>query len=149
MTASPFPLSPKLPPGCVRTLRYWQDLRRGESAMPFSDDIALSALPDLADWLFLVDVFATPQRFRWNHVGQAIVERAGAQPGGKFLDDGITRSPFNFTLAQASATVEAREPTFYAYDGKSGEDGMYARIMLPCWGNGRIDLILGMTEMPA
>jgi hypothetical protein len=59
---SPFSLPADLPAEIARAHEYWQRRRRGENAMPFSDDVSLSELPDLSAGLFLLDVFATPPR---------------------------------------------------------------------------------------
>jgi hypothetical protein len=41
----PFPLPQKLPTALARLHRYWIDLRRGENAMPFSDDVNPENVP--------------------------------------------------------------------------------------------------------
>jgi hypothetical protein len=105
--------------------------------MPFADDVNLSKLPALAGNLLLVDVFAKPQRFRFNHLGDELIRRFGANVTGKFIDELDLHVPLEFFIAQASATVEGRSPTWY-----SSPRG-YARILLPTWGDGRIELLLG------
>ena len=42
-----------------------------------------------------------------------------------------------FFTAQASATVESAEPTYY-------HDGV-ARLLLPMWGDGHVAMLLGIT----
>jgi hypothetical protein len=135
--AQPFVLPQKLPSPLAGLKRYWNDLIRGENEMPFADDVNLSQLPALAGKLLLVDVFAKPQRFRFNHLGDELIHRLGANITGKFADEVELRGPFEFFIAQASATVEARSPTWY-----SSRRG-YARILVPTWGDGRIELLLG------
>ncbi len=73
---NPFPLPDKLSPTLQRVFSYWESLERGESNMPFWDDVKLSALPDLADRLLLLDAFADPERFRINTLGAAVGARA-------------------------------------------------------------------------
>ena len=51
---NPFPLPDKCSPTLQRVFSYWQSLERGETNMPFWDDVKLSALPDLADRLLLL-----------------------------------------------------------------------------------------------
>lgn len=135
--AQPFPLPRKLPNPLGSVHRYWNELIRAENEMPFADDVNLSQLPALAGSLLLVDVFAKPQRFRFNHLGDELIRRLGANVAGQFVDEVELRGPFEFFIAQASATVEARAPTWYA--SRRG----YARILLPTWGDGRIELLLG------
>jgi hypothetical protein len=135
--AQPFPLPQKLPSSLAGVHRYWNDLIRAENEMPFADDVNLSQLPALTGNLLLVDVFAKPQRFRFNHLGDELIRRLGANVTGKFVDEVELRGAFAFFIAQASATVEARAPTWYS--SRRGD----ARILLPTWGDGRIELLLG------
>ena len=83
---NPFPLPDKLSPNLQRVFSYWESLERGETNMPFWDDVKLSALPDLADRLLLLDVQADPERFRVNTLGAAAGDQAGALRG-KFIDE--------------------------------------------------------------
>jgi hypothetical protein len=135
--AQPFPLPQRLSSPLASVHHYWNDLIRAENEMPFADDVNLSQLPALAGNLLLVDVFANPQRFRFNHLGDELIHRLGANVTSKFADEVELHGPFEFFIAQASATVEARSPT--GYSSRRG----YARILLPTWGNGRIKLLLG------
>jgi len=133
---SPFSLPADLPNNLAQVVDYWKRLRRGENAIPFSDDLALSSLPDMSDKLFLLDVFANPARCRFSQIGSTITDCYGVNVAGKFADEIEARAPLNHVGAQSSATVEDRGPTFYRHRG-------YARVMLPMWGGGRIDIILG------
>ena len=135
---NPFPLPDKLAPNLERVLSYWQSLERGETSMPFWDDVKLSALPDLVDRLLLIDAFVDPERFRINTLGAA----AGAQAAalrGKFIDEVALADGLKFLRAQASATVEARAPTFYRAAG-------FSRLLLPMWGDGHISMLLGALD---
>jgi hypothetical protein len=84
----------------------------------------------------LVDVFSRPARFRFAIVGERIRALFGADLAGRFAEEIAAGPPFDYFLAQCSATVEARAPTYY--HGKS-----YARILLPLWGEGHIHMLLG------
>jgi hypothetical protein len=147
--ASPFPLPEKLPLELGRVREYWESLKRGDASMPFWDDVNLSSLPDLSGRLMLVDVFENPQRFRLNTIGQDIGARYGANVTGKFVDEIEVRAPFEYLVAQSSATIEGKFSTFYARDASKGapprQDG-YARLLLPLWGNGRIEMMLGAVS---
>jgi hypothetical protein len=143
--SSPFALPAKLPPGLGRVRGYWESLKRGEASMPFWDDVKLSSLPDLSDRLLLVDAFENPQRFRLNSVGAQIRRSYGTDLADKFIDEIAQKGPFALLAAQASATIEAKAPTFYAAPAGSGHQG-YARLLLPMWGEGRIGMLLGAVE---
>ncbi len=139
----PFPLSRTMPPRLARVHRFWQGMIRAENTMPFSDDVNLAPLRTLAANLMLIDVFP-PQRFRFNRLGAKIVARFGADVTGRFVDELELRAPFNYFIAQASTTVEAGAPTLYSSSSaRQKTRGGYCRIMLPAWGNGKIDLLLG------
>jgi hypothetical protein len=142
----PFPLPNKLPPALARFQRLWKDLIRAENEMPFSDDVDLSLLSKASANLMLIDVFAGPQRFRFNHFGEKILRKLDNNIIGKFADELEPESPFDYFIAQASATVEAGTPTLYVSRaptrGKVRNRG-YRRILLPTWGNGRVELLLG------
>ncbi len=143
--APPFLPPRKLPAQLARLQTYWNDLRRGENALPFSDDVNPSALPELSGNLMLVDVFERPQRFRFTRLGEKLMEGLDANVPGSFADEIEICRPFEFFLAQASVTVEACGPTFYRRGSTGGsERGIgYVRLLLPAWGNGRIDMLIG------
>ena len=140
----PFPLSKKLPPQLARTQRVWKDLIRSENEMPFSDDVDLSAFSTASANLIVIDVFAAPQRFRFNHLGEKVMRKCDGNMIGHFLDEVEPKTPFDYLIAQASATVEAGVPTLYASSSaRQKRVSGYKRILLPTWGNGRVELLLG------
>ncbi|MBS0332195.1 MAG: hypothetical protein JSS35_05465, partial [Proteobacteria bacterium] len=65
----PFATPARLPPDQARVRDYWRGLLRGSAQMPFADDLNLKGLGDLAPRVFLVEVFARPERFRFATVG--------------------------------------------------------------------------------
>ncbi len=146
MTANnPFPLPANLSPSLRRLLTYWESLKRGDNNMPFCDDVNPSALPELAGGLLLMDVFADPERFRFNTVGGELAKRGGGALSGKFADEVVLSDGLKFLRAQCSATIEAREPTFYRHGGGDNGGG-FARLLAPMWGGGRIGMLLGAVE---
>jgi hypothetical protein len=146
--AYPFLPPRRLPARLARLQSYWNDLRRGENAVPFSDDLDLSALPELSGNLMQDDVFESPQRFRFSRVGQELLKGGNPSFTGSFADEIEVGRPFEFFLAQASVTVEASSPTFYrhgasATGGKADDGKGYSRLLLPTWGNGRVSMLVG------
>lgn len=113
--------------------------------MPFSDDVNLSQLPEISKQLLMIEVFA-PQRFRFNHLGSEIISKCGSNVTGKFADELKLHHPLDYIIAQSSATVEVLAPTLYscrpAGEAQSRQDG-YSRLVLPTWGNGKVELLLG------
>jgi hypothetical protein len=145
-SSSPFAPPAKLPPGLGRVRDYWESLKRGETSMPFWDDVKLSSLPDLSDRLLLVDAFENPHRFRLNSVGAQIRRSYGTDLADKFIDEIAQKGPFELLAAQASATIETKAPTLYAAPAASTGHQGYARLLLPMWGEGRIGMLLGAVE---
>jgi hypothetical protein len=135
----PFPLPDKLAPALARARAYWEGLKRADNNMPFWDDVKLSALADQADSVLLIDAFEKPERFRFNTVGAGLAQRYGEPVKGKFLDELRLRDLFGYLRAQASATVEARAPTYH-------EAGGVSRLLLPMWGDGHVSMLLGVVD---
>jgi hypothetical protein len=147
---APYAPPKKLAPSLARVQSYWEGLRRGENNMPFWDDVNLSALPDLSPRLLLVDVFAKPQRFRFNFVGAGVGKLYGETIAGTFADEMEPKRPFEYFASQASATVERGAPSYYARNAggtaRSGKAAPYARLLLPMWGDGHISMLLGAFD---
>lgn len=139
-TKHPYSLPTRLSPELARVHAYWRGLLRGAAEMPFWDDAKLTDLPDLADRLFLVDVFSPPERYRFASLGKSL---SGDELAGRFLDETALASPFAYLRSQAAATVESAQPTFFRDES---ELGGYARLLLPMWGEGRISMLLGAVD---
>jgi len=110
--------------------------------MPFTDDLGVSALSNLSGRPFLLAVFASPERFRFEFLGAGLPE-AAAQ--GRFIDETSPDIHFSFLRAQSSATVEATEPTFLRLTEASGHK--FSRVLLPMWGNGQVNMLLGAIDL--
>lgn len=134
----PFQVPRTLPPPLERARAYWQGLLRGGADMPFWDDLNLQALGDLAEDCFTLDAFERPLRFRFAEIGGRLKQSGAAHLEGVFLDEAALQPPFDYLLPQASATIEAREPTLHKASNAS-------RLLLPMWGDGRIGLLLGVV----
>ncbi len=129
----------------ARVRDIWQSLLRGNATIPFWDDLELAALGDDADSAMLIDVFEHPRRFRFNFIGRSLADRLGERPlAGVFLDKIDRTEALDHLEAQCSTTVERRAPTFYHHHGASPDHG-FARMLLPMWGNGKIDMLLGVV----
>jgi hypothetical protein len=64
---------------------FWDELKRHEAEMPFWDDVKMSALPDLAGRLMMVEATDRPVRFRiaFGLVGADIKAALWARPVGQ------------------------------------------------------------------
>lgn len=144
MTAAhPFPLPRQLPSTLARIHQYWKKLIRAENPMPFSDDVNLGPIEKLSARVMLVDVFYGPQRFRFSTLGENIIGKLSRDLTGQFADEIKPAEPLNYFIAQASATIEAGAPTLYSAARGMSRGSGYSRLLLPAWGNGRVNLLLG------
>ncbi len=140
----PFRLPRTLGADLARIEAYWRGLLRGEAEMPFADDLDLKALPDLREQLMVIEVFAEPERFRFDIVGEAF---GAPEIVGRFADEIEPKTPFEFVRAQASVTLECAAPTYFKRDEGAASSGRgYSRLLLPMWGDGHISLVLGAIE---
>lgn len=140
----PFAPPRQLSPDLLRVRAYWEGLLRGSAKIPFWDDLDLTTLSDLAGRLFLVGTFDRPERFRLDLVGEDLTAEAGRQVAGLFTDEIGDAPPFALLSSQSSATVETAEPT--CFEGVLTDGRAYRRLLLPMWGDGRISMLLGISD---
>ena len=142
-----FSLPDELGPDLTRIQAYWNGLKRGANDIPFWDDVKVTLRSRLGRESMLIDVFENPLRFRFDIMGTDLAEWYGEATGNRFLDEVELRAPFDELASQCRATVEGRAPTYCRRQvaGKGGAKGLggYARLLLPLWGNGRIEMLLG------
>jgi hypothetical protein len=137
----------KLPAALARVRAYWEGLKRGDASMPFWDDVAPTALPDLADQLMLIKAFEKPRRFQFSMIGKDLQQRYNGDLVGAFSDEIEIRHPFEYFNSQCFATVETPAATFYR-QAPADADGPrqaeeYSRLLLPMWGDGHVGMLLG------
>jgi len=142
-----YSLPDELEPDLTRILAYWNGLKRGANDVPFWDDVKFSLRSRLGQESMLIDVFENPLRFRFDLIGTDLTDWYGKAIGNTFLDEIELHAPFDDLIQQSKATVEGCAPTYYfqtAARKRVAEhpDG-YARLLLPLWGNGRIEMLLG------
>ena len=138
---NPFPLPDRLDARLQPVVSLWEGRERGENSMPFADDIGVQDLSALPGNPFLLSVSGLPERYRFEFLGDSL--RAAAALG-KFLDEMSPNVNFSYLRAQSSATVEAGAPTFFRLVQTSGYT--FSRILLPLWGNGQVNMLLGAID---
>ena len=136
--ANAYAMPASLEPELVPVYEYWRATRRGGNEVPFWDDVKLSSLGSSADDALLIDAFENPLRFRLGLAGRSIAARLGRERAGKFLHELAAEGPFDHLQAQCAVAVRSRVPTYFRH----GSAPVYARIALPLWGNGRIEMLL-------
>lgn len=118
---------------------YWLSLRRGSATIPFADDFRLRALQRIEGETALLSVFHKPLRFQFASAGRHVLAAYGGEIEGIFLDELDAHHPLEEATAQARETAEHGVPTVYNHDGGRP---VYARLMLPLWGEGEINAVL-------
>jgi hypothetical protein len=141
--SQPFAVTHPVAASLDAVLSYWQDLRRGEASIPFWDDLRLADAKATGAEVFLVDVFATPERFRFAEIDMALDAGARDAVLGRFIDEVALPHGFEMLRAQCAATVEGARATVYSHEpAEAGERG-YERLLLPLWGEGQVHMLLG------
>ena len=131
-------------------VRYWNGLKRGANDIPFWDDVRMSLRSRLGQESMLIGVFEDPLRFRFDLVGADVANWHGRTVGTGFLDEIDLHAPFDGLTLQCKVTVESAAPTYYRQTVSGQEDAGhpgYARLLLPLWGNGRIEMLLGAVVL--
>ncbi|MGO8914094.1 MAG: hypothetical protein ACLQDM_32905 [Bradyrhizobium sp.] len=146
-----FSLPDELGPDLTRIQAYWNGLKRGANDIPFWDDVKFSLRSRLGRESMLIGVFENPLRLRFDLTGADLADWYGEAIGNRFLDEIELRAPFDELAVQCKATVERAAPTYYrqtaAGKGAAEPPGGYARLLLPLWGNGRIEMLLGAVVL--
>jgi hypothetical protein len=136
-----------LEPDLDRALAYWNGLKRGDNDVPFADDVKFSMQARLARDVILIETFENPLRFRFDLVGEDITHRYGAAITGKFTDEIDLHPPIDELTGQCRATVTRRAPTYFRHAAAGKAQPAYgigySRLLLPLWGNGRIEMLIG------
>ena len=146
-----YSLPDELEPDLSRVHAYWNGLKRGANDIPFWDDVKFSLRSRLGRESMLIDVFENPLRFRFDLIGADLTERYGGTIDNKFFGEIDLHAPFDELTLQCQATVEGCAPTYYyqtaVRKGDTEHPAGYARLLLPLWGNGRIEMLLGAVVL--
>ncbi|MGO9358204.1 MAG: hypothetical protein ACLP1D_11075 [Xanthobacteraceae bacterium] len=136
-----YALPDELEPDLGRIHAYWNGLKRGANNVPFGDDVKFSLRSRLGREAMLIDVFESPLRFRFDLIGADLADWYGEAIGNRFLDEIDLHAPFDELTLQCKSTVEISAATYFRHTAAG--KGSYARLLLPLWGNGRIEMLLG------
>lgn len=138
-TSQTHPLPDRLEPKLEILHRYWDGLRRGSETMPYWDDLEMTRLAEIRANLLLFDVVDGGPRFRFSDAGEAVTSLAGTSLRDYFVDEVTLPEPFSGLLEQCRATVAGSAATYE-------KSGSQARLLLPLWGNGQIQMIIGAID---
>ena len=132
----------QLEPDLERVHAYCNGLKRGDNDIPFWDDVKFSMQARVAREVMVIEAFENPLRFRLDLVGDDLVHRYGAAVAGKFTDEVDLHPPLDQLTDQCRATVERRAPTYFRHEAADRGTG-YSRLVLPSWGSGHIEMLVG------
>ncbi|SRR5579871_3813361 len=138
-----FALPDLLEADLARIRLYWNGLKRGENNIPFWDDVKLSTEAPIPDQIMMIEAFENPLRFRFDLVGEDVTHRYGATIAGKFTDEVDLHPPIDHLTDQCRATVEQGMPTYFRH---AANGAGYSRLILPLWGNGHIEILMGAVR---
>jgi hypothetical protein len=139
-----FPLPDRLEPELERVRAYWESLKRGENRIPFWDDAKFSMLAQMCRDVMMIKVFQDPARFRFDLAAEDLTQRYGAPIAGKFTDEIDLHAPVDGLTDQCRATVKRGAPTWFRHAAADGAG--YSRLVLPLWGNGYIEMLIGAAS---
>jgi hypothetical protein len=136
-------LPEKLEPDLERVFGYWNGLKRAGNGIPLWDDVKISMKTRLGRDVFLMEALENPPRYRFDLVGDDLTQRYGTPVNSKFAHEIELRPPIDELTTQCWHTIQRREPTYFRHDASPGARTGYSRLVLPLWGNGRIEMLLG------
>ena len=137
-TSQRYPLPDPLEAGLAELKAYWDGIQRGFRIMPYWDDVDMTRLGALRRQVVLLDAPQAPDRFRFNLVGEAVAEAYGQELEDRFVDEIAPAAPLHELTEQCQATAAESAPTYFRH-----REAGYARLLLPLWGNGRVEMLIG------
>jgi len=91
---------------------YWQR-KRGGRVMPDRSDIDPVDMPKaLLPYLFMVDLFGTPARWRYRLMGTEMAARLGTDLTGRYLDDVLGSRYCGYLIAINNEIYDAKRPLY-------------------------------------
>lgn len=125
---------------------YWRE-KRGDRAMPARDDLDPLEIPTLLPIVGLVDVLDDGARFRYRLIGTEIVDVAGHDPTGRFLDEVLPDSGYaEYLIGLFREVARERRPLYGESDfrGPGRIEHRVRRLLMPLSRDGRaVDMIFG------
>jgi len=142
-----------LPPTCDRRLQqlydYWRLLAPGEGLLPGRQHFDPLHIPALLPWVWMIDVYRAPLRFKFRLVGTEHTRLSGRDVTGRWMDEVHRDATKVETYPQLVAAAERAEigyrrgPPLFPEQGEFSE---MERLLLPMARNGRdVDMLLAIT----
>lgn len=134
-------------PRLARAVDWWQERCAALGHLPGRQHVDPAEWPGLLAHLYLIDVLDGGRRYRWRLIGTTVVELAGRDVTGRFMDDLYDAATYGDATKSYATVIETRRPLrsfgTLAFTGRdySGFDS----VEVPLAADGRnIDLILGL-----
>ena len=137
---NPFNLPARLKPNLQGVISLWRRLKRVEGGMPFTDDLDLSALSSLPANPFLLSVFASPERFRFEFLCEGFRQRRRR----KLYRRDFTGQIFLLFAGSRQRHGRSRRTDVSSPCRRFGTG--VSRVLLPMWGNGQINMLLASID---
>ena len=141
-----------VPPDCDRRIRrlydYWCSIRPGDDRLPGRQHLEPLDLPELLQWLLLLDVVGEPPRFRYRLVGTGQARVMGRELTGRWLDE--TYHDFCGKRDHAELVAVAGGQVRYSCGAPEyrveRSHALLERLLLPLARDGvTVDMVLGIA----
>ncbi len=127
-------------------LEYWRS-KRASRRMPARADIDPIDIPTLLPIVGLVDVLDGGARFRFRLLGTEVVDAAGYNPTGRYLDQALPDSGYSdYLIGLFREVVRARRPLYGESDLLGGDrvERHVRRLLMPLSRYGEtVDMVFG------
>jgi hypothetical protein len=147
-TARPFVVPPSCDARIRRLYDYWRSIHPAGDRLPGRQHLEPLDFPDLLRWVWLLDVVAEPERFRYRLIGTGQVHAMGRDLTGHWLGDAYDR--FDGTRDHADVVALAEGEIRYSRHAPEyrveKSHVLMERLLLPMARDGvSVDMGLGIT----
>lgn len=138
-------------PVIVQAGRYWKS-KRTDGRMPARRDIDPIEIPALLPYFFLIEISngASGYRYRFRLIGTKIVQWAGRDATGRFLDELSYGIDANLIAEEYANLIGSKRPR---YDERNAlwpnkDYNYYRRLVMPLSNDGeKIDMMMGVLHV--
>ncbi len=124
----------------LRHLRdVWEQAKSVRTDMARAEDFDFALLREDADHLLVFEVMDQPLQLRVETAGCWITEAYGETLAGRSVESLSERAPLEEIWIQAMAAVRDRRPVYFRRETGSLP---YERIVLPLWGESRVEKLV-------
>jgi len=141
------------PPSCDRRLLqlhdYWRSLLPAEGVLPGRQHFDPLHIPALLPWVWMLDVYRNPLRFKFRLIGTEHTRLSGRDVTGQWMDEVHRDATKVETWPQLVAAADRAEIRYRRGPPLFREQGEFSemeRLLLPMARDGRnVDMLLAIT----